>query len=105
MPRPACDGSIAISPIWQEARDAALRMVEDTMRAAEIIDRMNSLNKKAAPQREPINVNEVINEIVALLRNEAARHGISIRSRAWRRHPRRIRRSRPAAAGSHEPDD
>ena len=35
---------------------------------------MNSLNKKAAPQRELINVNEVITEIIALLRNEAARH-------------------------------
>ena len=31
-------------------------------------------------QREMVNVNEVIKEIVALLRNEAARHGISIRS-------------------------
>ena len=62
-----------------EGRDAALRMVEDTLRAADIIDRMNSLNKNAAPQREPVNVNEVIKEIVALLRSEAARNGIAIR--------------------------
>ena len=66
-------------PDLPEASAAALRMVEDTMRAVEIIDRMNSLNKKAAPQRESINVNEVINDIVALLRSEAARYGISIR--------------------------
>ena len=67
-------------PDLPEACEAALRMVEDTMRAVDIIDRMNSLNKKAAPQREPVNVNEVITEIAALLRSEASRHGISIRA-------------------------
>src|SRR5271166_4701092 len=67
-------------PDLEEAQEAAARMVEDAMRAAEIIDRMKSLYKKDYPQREMVNVNEVIKEIVALLRNEAARHGISIRS-------------------------
>jgi len=67
-------------PDLEEAREAAARMVEDAMRAAEIIDRMKSLYKKDSPQHEMVNVNEVIKEIVALLRNEAARHGISIRS-------------------------
>jgi len=67
-------------PDLTEACAAATRMVEDALRAVDIIDRMNSLNKKAAPQREPVNVNEVIREIVALLRSEAARHSISIRT-------------------------
>ncbi len=67
-------------PDLAEARDAASRMVEDAMRSAEIINRMSALYKKGAPQRELVNVNEVINEMVALLRNEAARYGIAIRS-------------------------
>ncbi len=67
-------------PDLEEVRDAASRMIEDAMRAAEIIDRMKSLYKKATPQREMVNVNEVIKEIIALLRNEGARYGISIRS-------------------------
>ena len=67
-------------PDLTEACAAATRMVEDALRAVDIIDRMNSLNKKAVPQREPVNVNEVIREIVALLRSEAARHSISIRA-------------------------
>jgi len=67
-------------PDLEEAREAAARMVEDAMRASDIIDRMKSLYKKDAPQREMVNVNGVIKEIVRLLRNEAARHGISIRN-------------------------
>ena len=67
-------------PDLEEAREAASRMVEDVMRSAEIINRTSSLYKKDAPQRELVNVNEVIGEIVALLHNEAARFGISIRS-------------------------
>jgi len=36
--------------------------------------------QEGTPQRELVNVNEVINEIIALLRYEAALYGISIRS-------------------------
>ena len=66
-------------PDLKEARDAASRMVEDTLRAVDIINRTSSLYKKGAPQRELVNVNEVVNDILALLRNEAIRYGISIR--------------------------
>ena len=66
-------------PDLQEARDAASRMVEDALRSVEIINRTSSLYKKSAPQRELVNFNQVVNEIIALLRNEAARYDISIR--------------------------
>ena len=65
-------------PNLEAAREAASRMVRDSMRSAEIIDRTSSLYKKAAPQREPVDINEVINEITGLLPNEASRWGISI---------------------------
>jgi PAS domain S-box-containing protein len=67
-------------PDLQEARDAASQMVEDALRSVEIINRTTSLYKKSAPQREVVNFNEVINEIIALLRNEAARYDVSIHS-------------------------
>jgi PAS domain S-box-containing protein len=67
-------------PDLQEARDAAERMIQDAIRAAEIIDRTSSLYKKGAPQRELVNLNALINEITALLRNEASRWKVSIRS-------------------------
>jgi signal transduction histidine kinase len=67
-------------PDLEGAQEAAARTVEDAMKAAEIINRTSSLYKKGAPRRELVDVNEIINEIVALLRNEAARFDVSIRS-------------------------
>lgn len=68
------------NPDVEEARAAAGRIVKDTQRAGEIISRIRLLFKKGAPQRELVNVNGVINEIITLLRNEAARHNITIQS-------------------------
>ena len=67
-------------PDINEARAAAGRLVKDTQRAGEIISRIRLLFKKGAPQRELVDINGVINEIVALLRNEAARQGVLIRN-------------------------
>jgi PAS domain S-box-containing protein len=66
-------------PDLKEAREAASRMIEDAMRSVEIINRTSSLYKKGAPQRELVNINEVIDEIVTLLRNEAARYDVGTR--------------------------
>jgi signal transduction histidine kinase/PAS domain-containing protein len=67
-------------PDIAEAREAATRIVKDVMRAADIISSISLLFKKGALQRELVDVNELIREMVALLRNEAARYSISIRS-------------------------
>ena len=67
-------------PDVSEAREAASRLVIDVSRAAEIISRISLLFKKAAPQRELVDVNDLILEMIVLLRNEAARYSISIRS-------------------------
>jgi signal transduction histidine kinase len=66
-------------PDLKEAREAASRMIEDAMRSVEIVNRTSSLYKKGAPQRELVNINEVIDEIVTLLRNEAARYDVGTR--------------------------
>ncbi len=66
-------------PDLEEAREAASRTVKDATRAAEIINGVRQLFKKGTPQRELVNVNEVIREMVVLLRSEAARYGISVR--------------------------
>jgi len=67
-------------PDLDEAREAASRMIEDVTRSVEIINRTSALYKKSALQREPVDVNEVVGEIVALLRPAAARSDVSIRS-------------------------
>ena len=67
-------------PDVAEAREAASRIIKDATRAADIISRISSLFKKGALQREPVDVNEVIREMIVLLRSEANRYSISIRT-------------------------
>lgn len=67
-------------PELEEAREAASRTIKDATRAAEIISRVRQLFKKGIPQRELLDVNEVIQEMVVLLRSEAARYSISVRT-------------------------
>jgi NO-binding membrane sensor protein with MHYT domain len=67
------------TPNLEEARAAAIGMVKDGMRAAEIISRIRMLFKKGTPQRELLDVNELIREMIVLLRGELARYSVSVR--------------------------
>jgi NO-binding membrane sensor protein with MHYT domain/signal transduction histidine kinase len=67
-------------PDVEEARAAAMRIVKDSKRAAEIISRIRLLFQKGAPQRELVDVNEVIREMIVLLRGEVTRYNVSIRT-------------------------
>jgi PAS domain S-box-containing protein len=67
-------------PDLEEARAAAMRIVKDGTRAAEIIGRVRLLFKRSAPERELVNVNEVIREMTVLLRGEATRYSITFRT-------------------------
>jgi C4-dicarboxylate-specific signal transduction histidine kinase len=66
------------NPNLEEARAAAMRIVKDGTRAAEIINRIRLLFKKGTPQRGLVDINEVIREMIVLLRSEAARHNILV---------------------------
>jgi PAS domain S-box-containing protein len=65
-------------PDVEEAREAASRMVKDVTRAADIINSISLLFKKDAAQREFVDVNELIREMIVLLRSEANRYSLSI---------------------------
>jgi C4-dicarboxylate-specific signal transduction histidine kinase len=67
-------------PDLEEARAAASSIVKDARRAADIIRRIRFLFQKGASQREAVDVNEVIREMIVLLRNEADRYSVSIRT-------------------------
>jgi C4-dicarboxylate-specific signal transduction histidine kinase len=67
-------------PDVEEAREAASRAVKDATRAAEIISRVRLLFKKSAPQRELVDVNDVIREMIVLVRSEATRYNVSVQS-------------------------
>ncbi len=65
-------------PDLAEAQEAASRVIKDVTRASDIISRIGSLFKKDVPQREWLDVNELVREMIALLRSEAARYSIWI---------------------------
>src|SRR6266478_3347411 len=67
------------TPNLEEARAAAMRIVKDGKRAAGVISRIRLLFKKGIPEREEVDVNEVIQEMIVLLRSETTRYSISVR--------------------------
>ena len=63
------------------AREAAKRIENDGRRAADIITHLKSFYKKEdSPQRETVAVNEVVGEMLVLLRSEADRHSVVMRT-------------------------
>jgi PAS domain S-box-containing protein len=66
-------------PDLDEVRAVITRIVRDTQRAADIVDRIRSQFKRGAAKRELMDVNEITQETLALLRNEAVRYHISVR--------------------------
>jgi NO-binding membrane sensor protein with MHYT domain len=68
------------TPNLAEARASAMSIVEDGTRAADIINRTRLLFTKSPPQREPVDVNDVLQEMIVLLRSELTRYSISVRT-------------------------
>ncbi len=67
-------------PDLDEARMAASRAIKDATRASEIIKRVRLLFKKGTLQRELVDLNEVIREMMLLLHSEATQYGILART-------------------------
>jgi PAS domain S-box-containing protein len=67
-------------PDLELVRTAVTRILRDAQRATEIIGRIRSQFEKGAPNREVIDLNEVNRETIALLRDEAMRYNISVRT-------------------------
>jgi signal transduction histidine kinase len=67
-------------PEMEEARQAAARVVKDSTRAADIITRIRMLFKRGTLERELVDVTELIREMIVLLRSEATRYSIAVRT-------------------------
>jgi PAS domain S-box-containing protein len=65
-------------PDVEEARAAAMRIVKDGTRAAEIVSRIRQLFKKGTSERELVDVNDIIREMIVLLRGETTRYNIVV---------------------------
>ena len=70
-------------PDLTEARKGILRIVNDARCAGEIIDRLRSFYKTGSPpERELVDVNKALHEMLAMLLDQADRYSVSMRTRA-----------------------
>jgi signal transduction histidine kinase len=67
-------------PNLDRARASATKIDKYGNRAAEIIDRIRSFYKKSPPQSELVDVNGIIHEMLTLLKGEANRYSIAMRT-------------------------
>ena len=67
------------TPDPDELRPAIAEIVNDATRASAIISRIRTLFMKGAPDRAALDVNDVIREVLQLLRNELTRNRVSLR--------------------------
>ncbi|UGX91115.1 PAS domain S-box protein [Bradyrhizobium barranii subsp. barranii] len=67
-------------PDLKEVQYALDRIVKEGKRAADVVDRIRALNKKAPPRRENLEINEVVLEVIVLTRAEALKNAVSVRT-------------------------
>jgi PAS domain S-box-containing protein len=68
-------------PDLSEVREALGCIVGDINRAADIVDRIRDHIKKAPPRKEHVDLNEAINEVIALGRSAVIKNGVSVQTR------------------------
>ena len=76
----ACMRSLSREPpLLDLAREAAGCIVDDTNRAAQVIARVRALLNKEGPNRQPVDVNRTVQDVLALTRGAIDRQGIALR--------------------------
>ena len=64
----------------EEARQSASLVIAEGHRAGQIISRIRALAKKAPPQKDWLDINETIGEVIAMVRNGVQRNRISLQT-------------------------
>jgi PAS domain S-box-containing protein len=66
-------------PDLAEARGAVARIIRDGNRASEVIRRLRALTKKTDPHKTPLDINDVVYDVVALVQREVLSHRVRLR--------------------------
>lgn len=67
------------SPDLDEARGAVKSIIKDGNRAGDVLQRVRALVNKTTGQKTPLDVNDVINEVISLVQHELASHRVLLR--------------------------
>ena len=68
------------APNLEEARQSAALIIADGHRAGEIISRIRALANKAPPQKDWLNINETILEVIALARSQVQGNHVALQT-------------------------
>ena len=68
------------SPSLDEARETARRIIRDGNRAGDVIGRIRTLLRKTGTEKELLDMNQAIREVVALAEGEVRRNGVALRT-------------------------
>jgi PAS domain S-box-containing protein len=69
-----------LPPNIENARNSIGRMIGDAVRASQVVQRIRALAKNTPPQKIWLNVNETVEETIALARLELQKGGIAVRT-------------------------
>lgn len=76
----ACLGWLDCTPPDLEAARRSVRwIIDDSNRATEIVRRIRTLARRAEVEMVPLDLNEVVSEVMAIVRREFISHGVSLR--------------------------
>jgi len=67
-------------PDIEEVREAVGCMISDAMRARKVIRRIRALLKKKAPEKSPLDINETLQEVIALTAGELGKNQVLLRT-------------------------
>lgn len=65
----------------EEVRQALGRIVRDSNRVGEVIERVRALVRKVPPRRDRLDINEAVREVIVLTRAEVQRNSVRLQTR------------------------
>jgi C4-dicarboxylate-specific signal transduction histidine kinase len=68
------------TPNLEKSREVIGRMINDGMRASEVIKRIRDLLHKAPPEKATLNINETVQEVIALVSSDVLRSKVELRA-------------------------
>ncbi|MFT0173076.1 sensor histidine kinase [Paraburkholderia mimosarum] len=69
----------SVPPNLPKVQEAFARILKDAERTAEVLNRIHGIVESNPPSRESLQINEVIGEVIALMRAQVAESGVSVR--------------------------
>jgi PAS domain S-box-containing protein len=68
------------TPNLDRSREVIERMISDGMRASEVIKRIRDLLHKSPAEKTPLNINEIVQEVIALVSSDVLRSKVDLRA-------------------------